>query len=160
MALKFFSILKANAEIARLETELATASQRVTALEQAEPENLAALQGELASTKTSLEKAQTDLNAANESLKAVAAKDAEIAKLKAAAVELENSVEARASEKALAITQSQGQTKPVPAPKDERTTEQLYADFKAMPEGAAKAEFQRKHASKLLQAERALAKTK
>lgn len=160
MALKFFSIIKANAEVSRLETELAAAKERIAALEQAEPENLAALQGELASTKLNLDKAQTDLNAANESLKALAAKDSEIAALKEAALALEASVEARASEKALAIAQSQGQTKPVPAVADERTPEQLLNDFRAMPEGKEKAEFQRKHAGKLLQAERALAKTK
>ena len=160
MALKFFSIIKANAEISRLETDLAAANERISALEKAEPENLAALQGELASTKLNLDKANADLNAANESLKALAEKDAEIAALKDAAAKLESSVEERASAKALAITQQQGQTKPIPVVKDERTPEQLLNDFKAMPEGKEKTEFQRNHAGKLLQAERALAKTK
>jgi hypothetical protein len=160
MAFKFFSIVKANAEVARLETEVAQRDERLKAFELAEPENLKALQAELATSNAALEKATADLAAANESLKAVADKDAEIAALKAAAVELEKSVEARASEKALAITQAQGQTKPIPAAKDERTAEQLLADFRAMPDGKEKTEFQRKHAAKLLQAERATAKTK
>jgi septal ring factor EnvC (AmiA/AmiB activator) len=119
MALKFFSILKANAEVSRLETELASAQQKISAFETAAPENLAALQDELASTKSSFDKAQTELLAANESLKSLAAKDSEIAALKEASVKLEASVEARASEKALSITQSQGQTKPVAADKKE-----------------------------------------
>lgn len=160
MALKFFNILKANAEIERLTTELAAKESKLAELAQAEPENLKALQDELTAKSTALEKATADLAANAESLKALAAKDAEIAALKEAAVKLEASVEARASEKALAITQQQGQTKPVPAAKDERTPEQLLADFKAMSEGKDKAEFQRKHAVKLLQAERALAKNK
>lgn len=160
MAFKIFSIAKANAEVTRLETELAAAQERIKTLETAEPENFAALQGELADTKSQLEKAQTDLNAANESLKQIETLKQEIAGLKDAATALEASVEARASEKALAITQAQGQTKPIPAAKDERTPEQLLNDFKAMPEGKAKTDFQRKFAGKLLQAERALAKSK
>jgi len=160
MAFKFFSIVKANAEVSRLETELGAAQERLKAFELAEPENLSVLTTELTEAKTKLAQTEADLLAAKESIKTIEAKDAEIAALKEAAIKLEASVEARASEKALSITQAQGQTKPVPLAKDERTNEQIYADFKAMPEGAAKTEFQRKNAAKLLQAERAVAKTK
>jgi hypothetical protein len=115
MAFKFFSIVKANAEVSRLETELATAQERIKAFEVAEPENLSALQAELSASKAELEKA-------SEAVKSLAAKDAEIAALKDAATKLEASVEERASAKALAITQSQGRAKPVAAEKPEAKT--------------------------------------
>jgi|APGre2960657404_1045060.scaffolds.fasta_scaffold03325_7 septal ring factor EnvC (AmiA/AmiB activator) len=117
MAFKFFSIVKANAEVSRLETELVAAQEKLKAFETAEPENLAALQAELESVKGTLSKTESDLLAAKEAIKTIEAKDAEIATLKAASVELEKSVEARASEKALAITQAQGQVKPLKAEK-------------------------------------------
>lgn len=129
MAYKFFHIGKANAEIDRLETLLADKERQIVAFEQAAPENLAALQDELASTKSQLDQANVSLNAANESLKALAAKDAEIAKLKADAVALEASVEQRASDKALAITQAQGQTKPVAAEVKPSTQSMTGAEF-------------------------------
>jgi chromosome segregation ATPase len=113
MALPFFRIKEANAEITRLKTENETLAAQVASFAGVESENLAAVQAELADTKTKLDKADVDLAAANASLAKMAEKDAEIVALKEAATKLEASVEARASAKALAITQAQGQPAPV-----------------------------------------------
>lgn len=103
MAFKFFNIGKANAEIDRLTALLVASDVRIAELAANEPEALTALNGELTETKNKLETSVSALSAATSELEKV---KAELVTAKAAAA----NVEKLTSEKALAITQAQGQS--------------------------------------------------
>ena len=103
---KFFNIVKANAEIDRLSAELSSAQEKISSLAANEPELLAALQGEITKLKDENSTLSSRLSAA-ESLAS------QVAQLQKLVEDTEASVEQRAAEKALAITQAQGQPSPV-----------------------------------------------
>lgn len=100
---KFFNIAKANAEIDRLSAALTEANAKISELSENEPAISAALQGEITQLKTSNSELSSRLSAA----------ESKAVDLEAKAATIEASVEARASEKALAITQAQGQPAPL-----------------------------------------------
>lgn len=108
MAFKFISILKANAEITRLETELDAANTRLTEMADNEPEALAAVQAELKNANDKLAQTGSDLTTAKTSFESLAKTNAEltakVAELEAKAVEVDKA----ASAKALEIAAAQG----------------------------------------------------
>lgn len=99
--MKFFNVLKANARIAELEAELATAKTQVSELAANEPEALKALQ-------SSLEEANAKLEATEKLTESLAAVTKERDELKSAADSLKASVDAESARKAAEIVASQG----------------------------------------------------
>lgn len=133
MAYKFYNIGKANAEIERLENELKSEKEKVSALESNEPEALAAAQGELANLKTKLAQTESDLATAKQSIQTVSTERDKLAakatKLEADLAASTANVDAEASRKALEITATQGQppveTKPTAEPAKPETKTEL-----------------------------------
>lgn len=144
MALKFFNVLKANAEISRLQTELDAANARITELAANEPEALKALQASLDEANTKL--AESEKLA--EQLKSVTAeRDA----LKASADALKQSVDAEAASKAAAIIASQGAKAPLKAENNESTAtaEELHAQMAAIKDPIARNLFYKANKEKI-----------
>ena len=144
MALKFFNVLKANAEIARLESELTSAQSKLTELVASEPEALKALQAELGDATGKLSAAETELASVKASL-ATAEKERDEFKAKQATVDVE--VEKQASAKAAEITASQG-VPPIPA-KPEASSADLAAQLALISDPVKRADFIRKNRSAL-----------
>jgi len=144
MALKFFNVLKANAEIARLESELTSAQAKLTELAASEPEALKALQAELGESTGKLTAAEAELASVKASL-ATAEKERDEFKAKQATVDVE--VEKQASAKAAEITASQG-VPPIPA-KPEASSADLAAQLALISDPVKRADFIRKNRSAL-----------
>lgn len=130
---KFFNIAKANAEIDRLTVALSEANTKITELAENEPTISAALQGEI----TQLKASNTDLSSR------LSAAESKAAELEKKAVEIDASVEARASEKALAITQAQGQ--PAPLKASQTPAQDPVAEYMAETDPVKRAQLFKKH---------------
>ena len=141
MALKFFNVLKANAEISRLQTELDAANARITELAANEPEALKALQA-------SMDEANTKLAESEKLAEQLKSATAERDSLKASADALKQSVDAEAAAKAAAIVASQG-AKAAPAENAKADSSDLVAHLATITDPNKRAEFIRANRSAL-----------
>lgn len=144
MALKFFNVLKANAEIARLESELTAAQAKLSELAASEPEALKALQAELTESASKLTASEAELSTVKASLASI---QAERDELKSKQATVDEQVEKQASAKAAEITASQG-VPPVPS-KPEASAGDLAAQLALISDPVKRADFIRKNRSAL-----------
>ncbi len=142
---KFFNIGKANAEIIRLETELAGVRAELAAGK----ENATAIEASAEATQAELTQAKADLVTAKASISSItAAHDAVKAELKTANEKLANpsqQVKEAASRKAMEITQGQGQPPVAGAATGEAAAGDVLAQYKAIKDPQARVTFYRKN---------------